>query len=441
MKRKKFKKIISIAILIVLLILALCLPVYAEETKTTNGELLEDVYNEMMKNESEEFLYENDNSEIDKTTMENEKNSKIQYEKLITNIYNDDTKKYDDSYAGSYINDEGELVVKLIKSSNVDESKVRSVTENEKLILESAKYTYNELIEMNDLISSKMYQNSINDVSLTDNEKNILSLITSVGISQSQNRIIVSIKDLSEKNIQDFKKYILDSDAIIFQKGYDNNATSTTMFLGNKIVIDGKGFSIGCRAWATINDVTYYGFMTAGHNIKAYDEVKYCVGEKEYSIGKVYARKSYGTNDSAFVRITNNNFNLSNKIRNQNGVSIKTYVTSSPVEGGYVYKNGYAGGLKMGKITQTSKTVTYSNVLNSAGNPTTYTNLYEANYKTKMGDSGGPVFNKDDYDIAGIQSGVGGSPDSDGYYNCSYFGNQEYIFCTSWGGLTDAFVY
>lgn len=435
MKTKKFRNMLSLFFsLLIVTTSTISFTVSAESDELTNGELLEQAYEKTLR---EEKLSENIISAQDKVIINNQTESKKEYNKLIADVYNKGINKYNDYYAGSYMDDNGELVVKVTENSSEIVDEIESVTDNENINIKTANFSYNELNEINDLISKKMLQKSDNSTLLSEKEKEIIEFISSTRISQEQNKVIVAIKEISNDKIAAFKKYITASTAVTFEQGYDNANSATGMHLGRKILVGDGCYSIGCRAEALKDGKLVRGFITAGHNNRVHDKVYYFVGSVPVEIGKVIARRFRGFVDAAFVQVTNSDYVTTRRVYVSNGDLLRDGCSASPAEGEYVIKCGYASLKRLGKVLSTNHTVYFTK------SGVTLSRLYLTTYRTALGDSGGIVYTYDDKVTAGITIGYSLDPkyvDDDGLYTRSYYVDQYYLF-SQWGGLTDIFLY
>ncbi len=112
-------------------------------------------------------------------------------------------KAYPDYYGGSYINDDGCLVVEVVKGYETPK------LSDEDVIYEDCTYSYNDLLAIMEVLNTyKLTQ----DNAITDN-------FNTFGISDCENRVFVMLDDLSETTIQQFKENVCDSDAILFGQG------------------------------------------------------------------------------------------------------------------------------------------------------------------------------------------------------------------------------
>lgn len=224
------------------------------------------------------------------------------------------------------------------------------------------------------------------------------------------NMIIVGLTDVSYENIEAFKKYISNSEWIVFNEeklpcrqatlgpGYGSVLERPTT--NNPSPPPG---SIGFRCQRVFSNGTYAnGFVTAGHIAAGYSNVysslnaiinhqPYAVINGSYSVT--------GNADAAFYEVQSGNSittttPLGKVISNTWYLSYTTNMS--------VIKHGASTEETTGKVTQTSVNVTFE------GNNSESTDMLKCNFRTEDGDSGGIVFayyNNEVYVIAGIVTG------------------------------------
>lgn len=245
----------------------------------------------------------------------------------------------------------------------------------------------------------------------------LLDSIVAVGIYTDKNKVFVQIVDCNKEKVSTFKKYIIDSEYIIFEDS-DNYIDNSDYFLepGEQIKMYAEGayreWSIGFRCKKLNSSGNYiYGFITAGHGTKKYGAVYSSSGDY---IGYVYTRcyDNYGTTDAAFVYVTNSKYGCTRMVY---GYGYSQYISanyiSKYVTGATIYMAGCMSGLTSGTIESTS---TYMSAKVDGVYYKTY-DVVKANYIGQGGDSGGLVFsieNGSKY-VAGIHKGSSG--------NYSYF--------------------
>ncbi len=340
-----------------------------------------------------------ENSIVEETTVSTELTAEdeasINASYIQNYIESNETAKQ--SYGGCYIDDNGKLHV--LFTENVANSVVNSVntmTENN-TVYETCEYTLDELTALKEYISAIMTA-EIADIKLAE----IAEDIVAVGVYERQNKVFVEILNCTNEKIAIFKEKISSSDLIVFENthGYETedtikpgSAISTANYL--------QGRSVGFRCKVLNSSGNYIkGFMTAGHGLEATNDIFY----SGIYIGYVQTHVYGGYVDGAFVYITNGGYVMSTTTQHgAKALSNNTYVTGF-VEGGTVYKDGFATELTSGKITSTSVSTKNSDGIQ-------VTDCVKTDYDSEGGDSGGVVFVKSDgvYHIAGIHRGSSGN--------------------------------
>lgn len=115
---------------------------------------------------------------------------------------------YPDYYGGSYINDDGKLVIFVPEDTITVATSSLSELEDESYVIEPVSYSYNTL---------KDVMNQLNDYFLHEDDE-VSNNINRFGIYDDQNRIVVSLFDASPEKIVEFKETVCDSPVIIFEE-------------------------------------------------------------------------------------------------------------------------------------------------------------------------------------------------------------------------------
>lgn len=286
----------------------------------------------------------------------------------ITNDNDEIEIEYPDNYGGCYINDDGKLVVYQKKNAKDIDSCFLDNDEN--VIYEEVPYSYNDLL----CIKEKIEQY------IDKNPENVLSKNINVyGVYDKENKVIVTMKDLSETMVSKFKSEIVSSDAVSFEQGEAPTRTSTLVKSGQKIgkSISSNYYIMGSMGYrAKRNGVV--GFVTAGHVAEKGDSIRYNMTGS--IIGKSVLSYQNGAIDAAFCEITNSNYIPSNTLDGTNNTLSTT--TSNPGVGTVVNKIGAYTGRTSGKVTATSLNITFAD----GG---TVKNVTATNVESAEGDSGG----------------------------------------------------
>lgn len=280
---------------------------------------------------------------------------------------------YPENYGGAYINEQGKLVIKI----KGDESQMNSYmsnisTSDANVTYEKCNYSMNELYKIYSLIID--YKRA-NTNSISDN-------YSYVAISQTNNKVVVDLKDCSDIAINKFKKEINDSPAILFKESKGEILLiSTDVNPGSQIVGSyGKG-SVGYRAKDKDGNE---GIVTCAHVIGNNADLK--IGSTV--IGKCTNWSFGGHVDAAFCKITNSIYkptNFINTTTNQLSTSV-----SWPAETTVINKCGAKTGLTSGTITDATATCWSKHP--ETGKTIEITDVTKAKINAYKGDSGGVVY-------------------------------------------------
>lgn len=282
---------------------------------------------------------------------------------FVTGYSDFSEKSYPDYYGGSYINEDGQLVVYIAENKD----SVLALSENENVIYESCKYSYNELLSIMD---------ELNNYKLRRSSDAIASNFNEFGLYDSENRVIVKLDDLSDESIAEFKENVCDSDAIEFEQGYGPIKKEVSVTAGSKISYSGGSASIGYR----VKKDGVVGFVTAGH---AANSVGKTINYNGTAFATCQATQQGGNADAGFCKITNSSYSPTNTLSGTSNVLSTTI--SEPGVGTTINKIGMSTGHTSGTILSTNVTATFDT-------GATISNLTTANYSSAAGDSGGVVY-------------------------------------------------
>jgi hypothetical protein len=223
---------------------------------------------------------------------------------------------YPDYYGGSYIDDNGGLIILTTDSVESVVKDLRFRTKSSNFSIKNCEYSLNELQSLNEELG-KVFEN-----------QNIASELkwVSVGIDIVHNKVSVDLEDCSESIIVKFKSMVSNSSMIkfnevapiIFDSGYEKiqadsissmtkRAVKTNVHLGSPYSSRGKDQqgdpvrfvgSVGCRAMHG----TEHGFVTAAHCLPKMG-LSVCIGETDTNLGKVTSVKLNASSDAAFVAV------------------------------------------------------------------------------------------------------------------------------------------
>lgn len=281
---------------------------------------------------------------------------------------------YPENYGGAYINKQGKLVIKIKGEEPQMSGYMRNISiSDDNVTYEKCNYSMNELYKVyNSIIEYKR----TNTNSISDN-------YSYVSISQTNNKVVVELKDCSDAAINKFKKAISDSPAILFKasKGDILLVSSTDVNPGSQIVGSyGKG-SVGYRAKDKDGNE---GIVTCAHVIGNNADLK--VGSTV--IGKCTNWSFGGHVDAAFCKITKSTYkptNIINTTTNELSTSV-----SWPAETTVINKCGAKTGLTSGTIEDATATCWSKHP--ETGNTIEITDATKAKIDAYKGDSGGIVY-------------------------------------------------
>lgn len=149
---------------------------------------------------------------------QNESTANAMYQELMDSFekMRISSQRYPEYYAGAYINEEGNLVI-LYKDDEV--GKIPSLNlfqEDETYIVETRKYSYNELEDIINQISFML----ANVKQYTLDEQNALSKIQGYYIVQEENKVHVSIEDLNQATRELLTYEIDNNDTLVYEEAF-----------------------------------------------------------------------------------------------------------------------------------------------------------------------------------------------------------------------------
>lgn len=322
-----------------------------------------------------------------------QENAAAAYDELLasfsTTYSNFGEKVYPDYYGGSYVNDDGQLVIYVTD----DMQRPAALSDNADVIYVPCTYSYNELLSVMDTLNDYKFSHPNDIVANNFNE---------FGLYDSENRVIVKLDDLSDESIKEFKENVCDSDVIEFEPGSGPIVRDVSVNAGDKISYSGGSASIGYRVKR--NGVV--GFVTAGH---AADRKGKPIKYNNTTFASCEDTQIEGNADAAFCVITNSSYSLTNTLSGTSNTLSTTI--SEPGVGTVINKIGMATGHTSGKVLSTNVSVTFSDGL-------TTSNLTSVDYDSDAGDSGGVVYSYIGATGARLTLGIhtGSGSDGTGYY-------------------------
>lgn len=345
--------------LVVLVSLILIIPFVKYEEKESNTLALLD-YEEILKTdevakELEKNYGKNYKEVLSKNYEASEKAEKITNNMLKTKSVENN---YPDYYGGMYINDNQDLVIKIVKSKRESEKLFAA----EEVLFEYVEHSYNELDEVNNIIIDYFGTHDVKDNKLVANYIDIY-----------KNKVIVELENNTKEEQDWFMKNIINSKLIEFKKGVRHVTTARTYNAGANI---NDACSVGYRAKLSGKE----GFITVGH---CFWNTSVLPG---FGTGTKISYKNNGNIDAAFVE-------------NAAGVSITNTLEYSYFPTTTLNTKGYPGGavgtiiVKIGGTTKmTSGSITNSNYSRTDDHNIYLTNLILTSAQCDEGDSGGVVF-------------------------------------------------
>ncbi len=325
-----------------------------------------------------------------------------------------------DTFAGVYIGEDNEVVVKMTKKTKTDTTKIAEIDKT--VVVEKSQYSYDELQEtyghLNNILDKLSEKNDSDTI--TKMEKTVFDNLSQFYVSIEDNCVYVYLNNLDRQKIQQFEEVFFTNAIIKYRKAIkaESAEDATTLKLGRTIyVYDAKkGWSIGSIGikayYINSSGKKVHGFITAGHVALAKGNKVYASNNRSNKeIGTVVKHRfKSGKVDAAFVKVTNSNYKISNQVYYSNakgntkgGAKIKTNIYAVLADGAIgmtIYKAGQTSHLTKGKLISDSAT---------KKTPEGYVlkDTYECSYKAERGDSGGVVFfhDEDGYQYLGIHQG------------------------------------
>lgn len=206
-----------------------------------------------------------------------------------------DEQSYPDFYGGAYINKDGKLVVNVCEYSDDIKTSLRSMAQNNSIIISSCDYSYNYLLElMNDIRKYK---------SLNPNS-DLTKSFRMVALEEVENRLSVYLSDLSLVN--DFKKEISNSPAIsFFESDYSEKQAGHTVNPGEGMYVMKNGSTYLSSIGYRVKRNGEVGFVTAGHSVEDAEGNNFFMdfGGTSLYFGEPSYAVTEGAVDAGFVKL------------------------------------------------------------------------------------------------------------------------------------------
>lgn len=278
-------------------------------------------------------------------------------------------RRYEESYGGAYINENGELVVLLTENVDKNRRMIQEYTEDDSIITKTCFYSYNELMEVIDTLNGEL-RNLAEQGVLVDEMYDDVSL----------NRVIIRVRNLNDEKEQ-LVRDIIDSGCMVFRNSEQGAVLQEGLCGGLGIVSGDNGLPSTLGFCATRNGVE--GYVTAGHSANRIGEEFTYNGEV---IGEVTHTGWYHntTADAGFIQAKKGG-TLTNYIMGHRCIGATGYEYPS---GPQISMYGQKSGLQRGTIES------YHSSFNESLDFGEYTTIdhARATYKSQEGDSGAPIF-------------------------------------------------
>lgn len=302
----------------------------------------------------------------------------LAYQKLTDSYLNGKTRAvatdYPSYYGGAYINEDNKLVVYSTDLSF--DADIYKLTGTSNVTIKQCTYSYGEL---------KNVMDALNKYKKDNFENHIARNFDLFYVDDAHNRIVVQLKDYSEKSIEEFKENVSVSPVItftqskgVFRELLDSVNAGSQITLAVSSTATGTG-SVGYRAKTADGTI---GFVTAAHVALKGKKLKY--KGVEFAEADQSRWQNSGNLDAAFCPISNFNYQPANLIDGSNN-----YLSTSlslPGAGTLVNKRGQTTGSSSGNIISTNASCTVGTTL--------FEGLTSVSKKMTCegGDSGGIVY-------------------------------------------------
>ena len=289
---------------------------------------------------------------------------------------------YPDAYAGSYLDENGNLVVMLTENVPHQRQLICQAAGSSQITFQSASYAMNDL------------EGSINQwrYEKEHGASTVLEDCVTAMLLDEDNRVEIGIVDMTPAKIQQFREEVFDAPWLVFANASGPVAQDSTIMAGGAVKLGGYTYSAGFPCKRSAGGTTQYGFVSAAHG--TYEGVT--VSSSGTVIGRITKWKYSGNTDASFIQITNSDWSASYMVQCSSLTLQKVF--SNPAVNTTVFKCGAATGQSAGTVKSTNLTFTTTqNIVLS--------NMTTATYSRAGGDSGGIVYNAANQ-ICGIHHGA-----------------------------------
>lgn len=301
---------------------------------------------------------------------------------------------YPSYYGGSYMTDDGDLVVLLTDESREIATEIQNYTQSTDVTIQYVDISLNQLKAVQESYGDKyvnLYAQKDITALFSDDERELLEDLSGTYIDQADNELVVKIRDITDEKIAICKRIFGEEPYIRYEKGGINVLNATEWRPGRYIYTTAQEpFSTGFRArYTDSNGNSFNGFVTAGHGCSATNVIYRAQSLSSSNIlGICKVSKNSGKVDAAFVAISDANYTPSNTLSYPNdGSTLRTLASTSyatsVADNEWVYKCGGRTYSTVGKVINNAASF-YLGV--------NITDLYQTNVLCLGGDSGGCAY-------------------------------------------------
>jgi hypothetical protein len=306
----------------------------------------------------------------------NQSASLQKYDRIVSayGLNDDDLIHCPDNYGGCYLDDDGKLTVLFTEDVRKWKTEIESIVHDDDIKFIEAKNAYVNLKREIDNIYSFFIRNP---------EDVLFDKFVGGGVYQKENVAYISLTDISDAVVTDFKRRVTDSDIIVFEKANSRLIPETDIHCGDKFDLykaDGSYRASYSLAYRVKNSNQTEGFISSAHGgVTVGDTVKF----GNIAFGACTVRQLGGKVDASLMLLgAPLSYQLTNFIDSQ--VATLSISNNYPSVGAVVYKCGDATGI-------TSGTISDINAIASVDGQTVQ-DLTAADYNSAGGDSGGLIY-------------------------------------------------
>lgn len=325
------------------------------------------------------------NNELsEESLIENEKcvNLANEFEDLLNNYNNTRSVVYTttNGYGGIYIDNENILNINQTEGNGIDYmAMVQSINDEEvKIKVNNVNYSLNYLMGIKEFL-----------------DNNLSNKINSMYISQSENKIFVSVSSIGDIDYLNEQLYShiesFDQNVIIYTIEENENELTSSIKAGQKIQYDAGWWIFHNYTYGTVgfNAVDSDGNRGAVTNYHVAPEDEEMLDVNKNVIGYASICVLNSNVDASFVKFENSSSWESTNYIESSDTSFKITRTAEAVEGARVWKVGATTGSSYGNITSIYGSVTCD--YGDLGGVKTLTDIIVSDCECDGGDSGGPV--------------------------------------------------